>query len=338
MKPINQELPLYDIVMKDNGEAGMYRISLVTNPAIQENFIYFSDEEKDMFFVDNEKGVVVGPVIIPNKPIYRHGENGGYYVQFSVDTIEKMMMGYAEKGLHNSFNIQHQFETDGVYMLEMWVKEGEEDKSKMYGFDLPVGTVFAKAYVKSEAIRDEIKASGLNGFSIEVKNFDMVEHKFESDMDFKFAVELGERIAKLEATIASQNAQIEALMELWAESDGQFNEVVEAVEEATEALSEEPAEEAAEEVAEEQTEELAEEAQEEVVLEEAAEEVVEEPVAEVQLEEVEDASVEEAELTLSAEQEGEEEEAQPVDKTVKFERITSDKIKMIDKFFGKRLY
>lgn len=338
MKPINQELPLYDIVMKDNGEAGMYRISLVTNPAIQENFIYFSDEEKDMFFVDNEKGVVVGPVIIPNKPIYRHGENGGYYVQFSVDTIEKMMMGYAEKGLHNSFNIQHQFETDEVYMLEMWVKEGEEDKSKMYGFDLPVGTVFAKAYVKSEAIRDEIKASGLNGFSIEVKNFDMVEHKFESDMDFKFAVELGERIAKLEATIASQNAQIEALMELWAESDGQFNEVVEAVEEATEALSEEPAEEAAEEVAEEQTEELAEEAQEEVVLEEAAEEVVEEPVAEVQLEEVEDASVEEAELTLSAEQEGEEEEAKPVDKTVKFERITSDKIKMIDKFFGKRLY
>lgn len=338
MKPINQELPLYDIVMKDNGEAGMYRISLVTNPAIQENFIYFSDEEKDMFFVDNEKGVVVGPVIIPNKPIYRHGENGGYYVQFSVDTIEKMMMGYAEKGLHNSFNIQHQFETDEVYMLEMWVKEGEEDKSKMYGFDLPVGTVFAKAYVKSEAIRDEIKASGLNGFSIEVKNFDMVEHKFESDMDFKFAVELGERIAKLEATIASQNAQIEALMELWAESDGQFNEVVEAVEEATEALSEEPAEEAAEEVAEEQTEELAEEAQEEVVLEEAAEEVVEEPVAEVQLEEVEDASVEEAELTLSAEQEGEEQEAKPVDKTVKFERITSDKIKMIDKFFGKRLY
>lgn len=333
MKPINQELPLYDIVMKDNGEAGMYRISLVTNPAIQENFIYFS-EEKDMFFVDNEKGMVVGPVIIPNKPIYRQGENGGYYVQFSVDTIEKMMMGYAEKGLHNSFNIQHQYETDEVYMLEMWMKESEEDKSKAYGFDLPVGTVFAKAYVKSEAIRDEIKASGLNGFSIEVKNFDMVEHKFESDMDFKFAIELGERLAKMEATIAAQNAQIEALMELWAESDGQFNEVVEAAEEAIEA----PAEEAAEEVVEEQKEELAEEAQEEVVLEEVSEEVVEEPVVEVQLEEVEDASVEEAELALSAEQEGEEEEAKLVDKTVKFERITSDKIQMIDKFFGKRLY
>lgn len=337
MKPINQELPLYDIVMKDNGEAGMYRISLVTNPAIQENFIYFS-EEKDMFFVDNEKGVVVGPVIIPNKPIYRQGENGGYYVQFSVDTIEKMMMSYAEKGLHNSFNIQHQYETDEVYMLEMWMKETDEDKSNSYGFDLPVGTVFAKAYVKSEAIRDEIKASGLNGFSIEVKNFDMVEHKFESDMDFKFAIELGERLAKMEATIAAQNAQIEALMELWAESQEQFNEVVEATEEATEALSEEPAEEAAEEVAEEQTEELAEEAQEEVVPEEVVEEVVEEPVVEVQLEEVEDASVEEAELALSAEQEGEEEEAKPVDKTVKFERITSDKIQMIDKFFGKRLY
>jgi hypothetical protein len=85
-------------------------------------------------------------------------------------------------------------------------------------------------------------------------------------------------------------------------------------------------------VAEEQNVELSEEPVA------AVEEVVVEPVVEVQLEEVEDASVEEAELTLSAEQAGEEEEAPVVDKTIKFERITSDKIKMIDKFFGKRLY
>jgi len=329
-----KDIPVYDIVMKNGEDSGMYRISLVTNPAIQENFIYFA-EDKDMFFVDDEKGIIVGPVIVPNKPIYRRNESGEYYVQFSVDTIEKMMRQYAVKGLHNSFNIQHQFETDEVYMLEMWMKEGEEDKSKMYGFDLPVGTVFAKAYVKSDVIRDEIKSSGLNGFSIEVKNFDMVEQKFESNMDFKFAVELGERIANLEAHIAKQNEQIATLMELWAESQEEFSEVAEGSEEAQKEVVEEQAQEevALEEQAEEVTEELAEEAAEEVNLEETKEEVAEE-----QLEEVEDASVEEAELALSAEQEGEESEAAPVDKTVKFERITSDKIKMIDKFFGKRLY
>jgi len=329
-----KDIPVYDIVMKNGEDSGMYRISLVTNPAIQENFIYFA-EDKDMFFVDDEKGIIVGPVIVPNKPIYRRNESGEYYVQFSVDTIEKMMRQYAVKGLHNSFNIQHQFETDEVYMLEMWMKEGEEDKSKMYGFDLPVGTVFAKAYVKSDVIRDEIKSSGLNGFSIEVKNFDMVEQKFESNMDFKFAVELGERIANLEAHIAKQNEQIATLMELWAESQEEFSEVAEGSEEAQKEVVEEQAQEevALEEQAEEVTEELAEEAAEEVNLEETKEEVAEE-----QLEEVEDASVEEAELALSAEQEGEESEVAPVDKTVKFERITSDKIKMIDKFFGKRLY
>jgi hypothetical protein len=333
MKPM-KDIPVYDIVMKDGEDSGMYRISLVTNPAIQENFIYFA-EDKDMFFVDDEKGIIVGPVIVPNKPIYRRNESGEYYVQFSVDTIEKMMRQYAVKGLHNSFNIQHQFETDEVYMLEMWMKEGEEDKSKMYGFDLPVGTVFAKAYVKSDVIRDEIKSSGLNGFSIEVKNFDMVEQKFESNMDFKFAVELGERIAKLEAHIAKQNEQIATLMELWAESQEDFSEVAEGAEEAQEEVVEEQAQEEVvlEEQAEEVVEEAAEEAAEEVNLEETKEEVAEE-----QLEEVEDASVEEAELALSAEQEGEDEDAEPVDKTVKFERITSDKIKMIDKFFGKRLY
>ena len=325
-----KDLPLYDIVMKDSDESGMYRISLVTNPAIQENFIYFADEEKDLFFIDDEKGIIVGPVIVPNKPIYRRNESGEYYVQFSVDTIEKMMRNYAVNGLHNSFNIQHQFETDEVYMLEMWMKEGEDDKSKMYGFDLPVGTVFAKAYVKSDVIRDEIKSSGLNGFSIEVKNFDMVEQKFESDMDFKFAVELGERIAKLEAHIAKQNEQISTLMDLWSESQEEFSEVQESVEAQEEVKLEEVAVE----------EPVQEAAVEEVVLEEepVAEVVVEDPVAEEQLEEVEDASVEEAELALSAEQEGEEVQAAPADKTVKFERITSEKIKMIDNFFGKRLY
>ncbi len=336
MKPINKDLPLYDIVMSDDVESGMYRISLVGNPAIQENFIYFSSQEKDMVFVDDEKGIIVGPVIVPEKPIYRRNENGEYYVKFSRQTIEEMMQRYAEKGLHNSFNIQHQFPTEEVYMLEMWMKEGEQDKSNMYGFDLPIGTVFAKAYVKSNVVREEIKNSGLNGFSIEIKNFDMVEQKFEEEkMDFKFAVELGERIAKMETQIAELQQKNETLMELWAESQNEFAEVAEQPEEVkAEELSEEVSSEvetAVEEVLEEVSEVVA-ESVEEVALAEQ----VEEPVSEENFEEQE--SVKEAEMALSAEQENESQKVESVDKTIKFERITPEKINMIDKFFGKRLY
>lgn len=336
MRPINETLPLYDIVMNDDASSGMYRISLVANPAIQENFIYFSSEDKNMMFVDDEKGIIVGPVIVPDKPIYRRNEGGEYYVKFSRQTIEEMMQRYAVNGLHNSFNIQHQFPTEEVYMLEMWMKEGEQDKSNMYGFDLPVGTVFAKAYVKSDVVREEIKNSGLNGFSIEIKNFDMVEQKFENEtMDFKFAVELGERIAKMETQIAELQQKNETLMELWAEGQSDFSEVAEQNEVKEEVqLSEEvsvEAEKAVEEVLEEVSEVVA-ESVEEVALAEQ----VEEPVAEENFEEQE--SVKEAEMALSAEQENESQTVESVDKTIKFERITPEKINMIDKFFGKRLY
>lgn len=336
MKPINKDLPLYDIVMNDDVESGMYRISLVGSPAIQENFIYFSSEEKDMMFVDDEKGIIVGPVIVPDKPIYRRNESGEYYVKFSRQTIEEMMQRYAEKGLHNSFNIQHQFPTEEVYMLEMWMKEGEQDKSNMYGFDLPIGTVFAKAFVKSEVVRNEIKSSGLNGFSIEIKNFDMVEQKFESEMDFKFAVELGERLAKMEAKVAELEQKNETLMELWAEGQNEFAEVAEQPEEVkAEELSEEVSSEA-EVAVEESLEEVSEVVAESIVEEVALAEQAEEPASEENFEEQE--SVKEAEMALSAEQEGEGQKVESVDKTIKFERITPEKINMIDKFFGKRLY
>ncbi len=36
------KLPLFDITLKDI-EQGMYKISLVDKPAIEENFIYFNE-------------------------------------------------------------------------------------------------------------------------------------------------------------------------------------------------------------------------------------------------------------------------------------------------------
>lgn len=320
----------------------MFRISLVNRPAIEEGFITLSEEEKPAFkFANEEKKQVVGPIMIPDMPIYRNSPMmGEYNIVFPKDTIEKIMYKYSKDGLFNSFNIEHALDTQDVTMLEVWMKETDQDKSNSYGFDLPVGTVFVKAQVESDALWADIKSNELNGFSIEIKS-DIVEQKMSSEMDFKFAVELGERIAKLEAIVSKVAEDHSAVMELWSETQEKFS-AAEETEQPQEVAEEMSAEEPAVEAAPVAEEAPAVEEPVEVALAEETPEVVENQEVELSAEnqESEENSVQEAELALSAEQEGVEASAEEAveDKTRSFERITSEKVNMIDKFFGKRFY
>jgi hypothetical protein len=167
--------------------------------------------------------------------------------------------------------------------------------------------------VVSDLIWEDVKQNQLTGFSIEIDS-NLIKTKEEMTENLKFAVEMGERFAKLESEISSLKNTIEVLMSALEEKE----EVQEA---------EEKLEEAAEEVAEEVV------AEEEAVEEEAKEEVKEELSEET----TEETSVEAAELKLSEEQEGVESEKE-VDKTVKFEGITPRKISMINSFLGKPRY
>jgi hypothetical protein len=335
-------LPLYKVVLGENQESGMFRISLVNRPAIEEGFITLAEKEKPSFkFANEEKKQVVGPIMIPDMPIYRNSPMmGEYNIVFPKDTIEKIMYKYSKDGLFNSFNIEHALDTQDVTMLEVWMKETDQDKSNSYGFNLPIGTVFVKAQVESDELWADIKSNELNGFSIEIKS-DIVEQKMSSEMDFKFAVELGERIAKLEAAVSKIAEDHSAVMELWAETQEKFS-AVEETEQPQEVAEEMSAEEVAVEAAPVAKEAPAVEEPVEVALAEEAPEVVENQETELSAEnqESEENSVQEAELALSAEQEGAEASSEEVaeDKTRNFERITSDKVKMINKFLGKNLY
>jgi hypothetical protein len=162
-------LPLFDITLEDF-EQGMYKISLVDKPAIEENFIYFNKEERIEMFSNDEKKEVVGPIMIPNKEILRFSPDMGYYyVRFTEETIRDIMYNYSKKGLFNAFGIDHAYDTEDVVMLEVWMKESDNDKSKDYGYDLPNGTVFVKAKIESDELFAAIKSGEINGFSIEIK-------------------------------------------------------------------------------------------------------------------------------------------------------------------------
>ena len=342
---MDKDLPLYDITLEDF-EQGMYKISLVDKPAIEENFIYFSKQSIEMF-ANDEKREVVGPIMIPNKEILRQSaENGFYYVRFTEETIREIMYNYSKKGLFNAFGIQHENDTNDVVMLEIWMKESENDKSKDYGFELPNGTVFVKAKIESDELFNAIKDGEINGFSIEIKANITPTNK-EEMTEFSFAKELGKLEAQFETMTEKFQARIETLEsenEILLSSLTSFEEkfagvddlkaAVEMIQKHIDSMSD-MAEEGKdeEEMARHDEEEDEMKEDEYKAVEEApAEEVVVEEAVEESFQAEEEVNETEVEEQFTAEQ-TEEVVAEVEDKTINFERITSEKVNLINKHF-----
>ena len=153
---------------------GIEAISIVESPAIESNFIALNKQHKLEFkTMDSEKRVLLGPALIPNKPIYRHQELNGkeeeFYVYFSKATIEKASQLYMMRGNQAKTTIEHQFGVDGAIVVETWLKVDEvNDKSVAYGFNNPVGTWYvAMKIVNDEIWNDFVKTGKVKGFSIE---------------------------------------------------------------------------------------------------------------------------------------------------------------------------
>jgi hypothetical protein len=70
----SQQYETYELVMKDN-EDEVFALSLVSNPAIQSNFVYFSaDGKKELVkfaTTDEDQRTIVGPILIPDMKILR---------------------------------------------------------------------------------------------------------------------------------------------------------------------------------------------------------------------------------------------------------------------------
>jgi len=152
--------------------SGIDAISIVENPAIEENWIALKDEQKEYKFaeVDKEKKIIMGAMLVPDKPIYRRDEeNGEYYIYFSQDTIRKCMEMFFQNGNQSNATFEHQETIKGLTMVESWIVEDtEKDKSNLYNLNVPVGTWMGTIKVENDVIWNEfIKTKKVKGFSIE---------------------------------------------------------------------------------------------------------------------------------------------------------------------------
>ncbi len=158
-------------------QAGIQAISIVEAPAIEEDFIALKEEERvELKTIDEDKRVLLGAALVPNKPIYRRSGEDEYYIYFSQDTVRKASELFFINGNQNKATLEHQIDITGLSVVESWIIEGEQDKSKMYGMDLPVGTWMVSMKVHNDEIwNDYVKSGKVKGFSIEGYFVDKVE-------------------------------------------------------------------------------------------------------------------------------------------------------------------
>tara|TARA_Y100001938_G_scaffold129965_1_gene185481 strand:+ start:1609 stop:2328 length:720 start_codon:yes stop_codon:yes gene_type:complete len=159
------------VIADDSEELAIDAISLVNSPAIEQDFVFFGKEKNNLTFakVDEEKRMLVSPALIPNKHIFRYDPNtdSEYYVYFSPETVRKASELYLKHNNHHKATHEHNERVSGVLTVESWIKEGDSDKSKLYGYDLPNGTWFVKMKITNDELWREIKSGSLRGLSIE---------------------------------------------------------------------------------------------------------------------------------------------------------------------------
>ena len=157
------------IIDEENEISGIEAISVVENPAIEEDFIALK-EHKDIKLaeVDAEQRILMGPALIPNKKIFRKGEEDDYYIYFSEDTVKKASELFFIKSKHQNSTFEHSFELSDMSVVESWlIEDPKNDKASAYGFDLPKGTWMVSMKVLNDDVWRAVKEGEVKGFSIE---------------------------------------------------------------------------------------------------------------------------------------------------------------------------
>lgn len=258
-----KKLKKYSVV---GDSSDVYAISLVEEPAIEIDYVAFDKDKEtkpNLKFIEdkqNEKFMILGPALVPDKNIYRNYDGNEFYVSFSAECIEKLSYKFMKTCYGDGcFTKDHESFAQGCSLAESWIKTSENDKSVDYGFDCPIGTWFIAAKIDSIELWDSIKKGERKGFSIEswVDLEEIIENKDKKENDMSkqktnletmevndgFWEKLKGIIAEAMGTSTDDKTVEDAVEEAKAEADP-----VEEVVEAEEQMPEVPVEEVAQDV------------------------------------------------------------------------------------------
>ena len=179
-------MDIIELVIDENEElSGIEAISVVSAPAIEENFLALKNEEQiRLAEVSKEKRLLLGAALIPDKPIYRKNGEQEFYIFFSKETVSKASQMYLKAGNQGQATMEHTEEKlEGMTVVESWIIEDSvHDKSRKYGLDLPIGTWMVSMKVDNDDIWDNyVKQNKIVGFSIEGYFADRLNNKVKEN-------------------------------------------------------------------------------------------------------------------------------------------------------------
>jgi hypothetical protein len=147
---------------------GIDAISLVKFPAIEENWVALNQHKIEFKSIDEEKKIIIGLALVPDKEIYRRNEDYEYNIVFSKDTVKKAAQLYLKRLKVNNATLEHETEVNGVSVVESWIVEDPaRDKTAIYNLNAVEGAWAVVMSIQNEEVWKEVKAGTYLGLSIE---------------------------------------------------------------------------------------------------------------------------------------------------------------------------
>ena len=196
-------MKIIELVLDEDQEGGgIEAISIVESPAIEEDFVALNSQEIKLAEVSKDKKLLMGALLVPNKPIFRKSGEEEYYIYFSKKTIEKASQLYLQNGNQNNSTLEHQHSLSGLTLVESWIVESEtNDKSRMYNMDVPIGTWMGTVKVENDKVWNEyVKTNKVKGFSIEGYFADKMERPKDKVLD-NYEIEAEQLLSKIESIV-----------------------------------------------------------------------------------------------------------------------------------------
>jgi len=175
-----------------NPLSGVKTISLVDQPAIESDFVFFSKEKSKFVQLKGEKykQVVAGLALIPDKNILRYDDAGEqYYGYFTADSIERIRNKFHKEQLTSNVNTDHS-STNYIdaFLIESYIIDSEEMLAAVRAKGIEeatIGSWFVAYKIEDAEVFNKVVSGELNGFSVEIflQKFHKIENKIEKMMN-----------------------------------------------------------------------------------------------------------------------------------------------------------
>lgn len=217
-------IPVYNALITD-AETGMFKISLVDEPAVMSDFMAFDRQRRPQMYAvqDEEKRLVRGVVMRADFPIYRNDPAmGEYYIIYKADTIRNMAEKYLAESRQNLIVLMHAGkDVEGVQMVQFFIKDSAAGVAPAGFEDIADGSLFAEFHIVSDEIWAAIKDGTYKGFSLEgvfdmapereVTAVEEIVEETEGKFNSNTQKSMNTKLAKLRAGLARLLAQFGAV-------------------------------------------------------------------------------------------------------------------------------